>query len=77
MRFSRDTLDNVVKFKTSVNQQVVKNLRIIAQWWTSSEGHLLRLCFGVFQLSVVYNNHNDYIDCNDFNNHSDINDYND
>ena len=35
------------------NQIVVKNLRIVAQWWTSSEGHLLRLYFGVFQPSLV------------------------
>ena len=38
------------------NQIVVKNLRIVAQWWTSSEGHLLRLYFGVFQPSVVSSN---------------------
>ena len=31
---------------------VVKNPRIVAQWWTSSEGHLLRLYFGVFRPSV-------------------------
>ena len=31
----------------------VKNLRIVAQWWTSSEGHLLRLYFGVFQHSIL------------------------
>ena len=35
------------------NQIVVKNLRIVARWWTLSEGHLLRLSFGVFQPSVV------------------------
>ena len=38
------------------NQIVVKNLRIVAQWWTSSEGRLLRLYFGVFQPSVVSSN---------------------
>ena len=38
------------------SQIVVKNLRIVAQWWTSSEGHLLRLYFGVFQPSVVSSN---------------------
>ena len=38
------------------NQIVVKNLGIVAQWWTSSEGHLLRLYFGVFQPSVVSSN---------------------
>ena len=35
------------------NQIVVKNLRIVAQWLTLSESHLLRLYFGVFQPSVV------------------------
>ena len=30
------------------NQIVVKNLRIVARWWTLSESHLLRLYFGVF-----------------------------
>ena len=34
------------------NQIVVKNLRIVAQWWTSSEGHLMRLYFSVLQPSV-------------------------
>ena len=36
------------------NQIVVKNLRIVAQWWTLSEGHLLRLYLGVLQPSVVW-----------------------
>ena len=35
------------------SQIVVKNLRIVAQWWTLSESHLLRLNFVVFQPSVV------------------------
>ena len=33
--------------------QTVKNLRIVAQWWTLSGGHLLRLSFGVFRPSEV------------------------
>ena len=41
---------------------VVKNPRIVAQWWTSSEGHLLRLYFGVFRPSV---DDNDYYDGDD------------
>ena len=42
-------------FNPCTNQIVGKNLRIVAQWWTSSDGHLLRLRlhFGVFQPSVV------------------------
>ena len=35
------------------HQIVVNNLRILAQRWTLSESHLLRLYFGVFQPSVV------------------------
>ena len=35
------------------NQLVFKNLRIVAQLWASSEVHLLKLYFGVFQPSVV------------------------
>ena len=35
-------------------QIVVQNIRIVAQWWTSSEDHLLRLYFGVVQPSVVW-----------------------
>ena len=31
------------------NQIVGRNLRIVAQWWTLCESHLLRLYFGVFQ----------------------------
>ena len=38
------------------NQIVVQILRIVAQWWTFSESHLLRLYFGVFQPSVVSSN---------------------
>ena len=38
-------VDNDVDCK---NQIVVKNLRIAAQCWTLSEGHLLRLFFSVF-----------------------------
>ena len=34
------------------NQIVVKNLRIVAQWWTLSESRLFKLYFGVFQPSV-------------------------
>ena len=37
------------------SQIVVKNLRIVAQWWTSSEGHLLRLYFGCFNLRGLIN----------------------
>ena len=39
------------------NQIFVKNLRILAQWWTLCESHLMRLYFGVFQPSVVSNEH--------------------
>ena len=39
--------------KRGTNQIVVKNLRIVAQWWALCESHLLRLYFGVFQSSVV------------------------
>ena len=35
------------------NQIVVKNLRIVAQWWTLSENNLLRQYLGVFQPKVV------------------------
>ena len=36
------------------NQIVVKNLvRLVAQWWTFSGSHLLRMYFGVFQPSVA------------------------
>ena len=34
-----------VPSKPCKNQIAVKNLRIVAQWWTSAEGHLLRMYF--------------------------------
>ena len=43
-----------VPSKPCKNQIAVKNLRIVAQWWTSAEGHLLRMYFGVFQPSVAF-----------------------
>ena len=39
------------------NQIVGKNRRIVAQWWTLCESHLLRLYFSVFQPSVVSYKH--------------------
>ena len=42
-----------VPSKPCKNQIVVKNIRIVAQWWTSTEGHLFRMYFSIFQPSVV------------------------
>ena len=36
---------------------VVKNPRIVAQWWTSSEGHLLRLYFGDYNDLNIYSDY--------------------
>ena len=36
-------------------QIVGNNLRIVARWWTLCKSHLLRLCFGVFQPSLIWN----------------------
>ena len=54
-RHAEDTISNMF-FHSLKNQILVKNLRIITQLWTLSEGHLLRLYFGVFQPSVVSSN---------------------
>ena len=40
-------------FYNCKNQIVFENLRIVAQLWTLSESHVLRLYFGIFQHSVV------------------------
>jgi len=37
----------------SKNQIIVKNLGIVAQCWTLSKGHMLRLYFCVFQCSII------------------------
>ena len=46
-----------VPSKPCKNQIVVKNLRIVAQQWTSSEGHLLRLYLGDYNDLNIYSDY--------------------
>ena len=48
---------HITIYKACKNQTVVKNLRIVAQQWTSSEGHLLRLYFGDYNDLNIYSDY--------------------